>query len=57
LRLLDEVQLGIKGSVRATYDALTAKASTCTECGACTDRCPFGVDVVPKMQQAVAIFE
>jgi predicted aldo/keto reductase-like oxidoreductase len=31
--------------------------SACTECGACTPRCPFGVDVETRMREAVASFE
>jgi predicted aldo/keto reductase-like oxidoreductase len=33
------------------------KASACTECGACMERCPFGVDAIAKMRQAVEWFE
>ena len=30
---------------------------TCVECGLCAERCPFGVDVVANMQEAVRLFE
>ncbi len=56
-RLLDLAEFGLTASLRAAYGALAAKASACTECGACTQRCPFGVDVVPRMQMAVRVFE
>lgn len=56
-RLLDLAELGLTASLRAAYAALTVKASACTECGACTKRCPFGVDVVPRIHQAVEVFE
>ena len=42
---------------RELYGKLKVKASACTECGICLDRCPFGVDVIGKMQRAVEIFE
>lgn len=56
-RLLDAAQQGISEALRMAYDALPVKASACTECGACTERCPFGVDVIPKMRQAAEVFE
>jgi len=56
-RLLDAAEISLTGQLRATYEALAAKASACTECGACTKRCPFGVDVIPRMRQAAALFE
>ena len=56
-RLLDEAAFDLTPSLRAAYAALPVKASACTECGACTARCPFGVDVVPRILQAVAVFE
>ena len=27
------------------------------ECGACVERCPFGVEVIDKMHKAVELFE
>ena len=56
-RLLDLAGLDLTASLRAAYGALPVKASACTECGACTKRCPFGVDVVPRIHQAVEVFE
>ena len=44
------------GALAAEYEALPAAASTCTECGVCVERCPFGVDVIGNMKQAEAIF-
>ena len=41
---------------RSFYDRLPVKASACTECGVCMDRCPFEVDVIGKMHRAVEIF-
>ena len=56
-RLLDMAGWGLTASLRAAYSALPVKASACTECGACTKRCPFGVDVVPRIHQAIELFE
>ncbi len=56
-RLLDMAELDLAAGLRAAYAALAVKASACTECGACTQRCPFGVDVIPRMHQAVQVFE
>jgi len=56
-RLLDRAGLSLTASLRADYAALPVKASACTECGACTKRCPFGVDVIPRIHQAVKVFE
>jgi hypothetical protein len=56
-RLLDLAAFGLTPALRAAYAALPVGASACTECGACTARCPFGVDVVPRIRQAVRVFE
>ena len=56
IRLLDMAQQNITAALDE-YDALPAKASHCTECGSCVERCPFDVDIIPKMQQAAALFE
>ncbi len=36
------------------YRRLPARASACTQCGACAERCPFGVDVIARMEEAAA---
>lgn len=56
-RLVDAAQWGVSERLRSAYRAEPVTASACTECGACTTRCPFGVDVVPKMREAIALFE
>jgi len=38
--------------VGAAYGALEAKASDCAQYGACKERCPFGVGVTAKLEQA-----
>jgi uncharacterized protein len=40
-----------------SYAALPVRASACTECAVCIERCPFGVDVIAKMRKAVETFE
>ena len=56
-RLLDEAHLLPAESMRAAYRAMPVPASACTECGACTARCPFGVDAMTRIKQAAALFE
>ena len=56
-RLLDAAQWGMSESLRLAYHLLPAKASACTDCGACVERCPFGVEVTSRMKEAVDLFE
>jgi len=56
-RLVDTAQQGMSEGLRLAYDTLPVKALACTECGVCVERCPFGVDVISKMRQAVESFE
>jgi predicted aldo/keto reductase-like oxidoreductase len=56
-RIVDTAGFGLSDIVVADYEALPVKASACTECGICLERCPFGVDVMVNMNRAVAIFE
>ena len=53
----DLAEFGLTANLRAAYQALPVKASACTECGACAKHCPFGVDVIPRIRQAVEVFE
>jgi len=55
-RITDTAGFGLSDTVVAAYEALPVKASACTECGICVERCPFGVDVIANMNRAVAIF-
>lgn len=57
LRLVDRAEFAVTPDMRAEYNALPAKAFECIECGDCTGRCPFGVDVISKMRRAAEIFE
>jgi len=56
MRIVDTAKYETAHSVLSDYEALPSKASDCTECGVCVERCPFGVDVVAGMTQAVDIF-
>jgi predicted aldo/keto reductase-like oxidoreductase len=54
---VDKTRGGITDEWMRHYSALPVKASECTECGVCIERCPFEVDVIAKMREAVEIFE
>lgn len=55
-RLMETAQYAISDAVMAEYDALSSKASDCLQCGDCMERCPFDVDVIANMEQAVELF-
>jgi predicted aldo/keto reductase-like oxidoreductase len=55
-RLTDTARYAGNNQVATRYESLPVTASACTECGVCVERCPFNVDVVANMKQAVAIF-
>ena len=57
LRLLDTARATSSERLKKTYPSLRTSPAECTECGACTDRCPFGVDVIPRMQEACELFD
>ncbi|MBN1874954.1 MAG: aldo/keto reductase [Anaerolineae bacterium] len=56
IRLLEMAQQEMTAQVRAAYMALSTNASDCIQCGACEQRCPFGVQVMTKMQEAAGLF-
>jgi predicted aldo/keto reductase-like oxidoreductase len=56
-RLLDMAQQELTPELQAAYDTLASKASDCTQCGVCEDRCPFGVGVMARMERAAELFE
>jgi predicted aldo/keto reductase-like oxidoreductase len=45
------------GTMRDNYHRMSVKASECTECAICEERCPFGVEVISKMHRAVELLE
>jgi len=57
--LLDEVQQNggvVSDQIAAKYKKLEHHASDCVGCGQCEDRCPFGVPVREKMDEAQTAF-
>ena len=57
IRIVNLVDAAGVEEARAEYADLAVKASACTECGVCVDLCPFDVDILAKMQQAIDLFE
>lgn len=57
---LSEAQSAGTGKPSATaaehYKALVAHGSDCISCGACEERCPFGVPVIKRMERAAEVF-
>ena len=53
---LAAMQPEVPASVKAHYQALPATAADCIACGGCESRCPFGVPVIEKMEQARKLF-
>ncbi|MBQ6649818.1 MAG: aldo/keto reductase [Atopobiaceae bacterium] len=57
---LAEVQVakgeGVPPLVRDHYWALQVQASECIGCGVCEDRCPFGVNIIERMEAAASLF-
>jgi predicted aldo/keto reductase-like oxidoreductase len=43
--------------VKEWYAEFPVKASACVECGVCVARCPFDVEIIAKMREAVEVFE
>lgn len=56
MRIIDMAKYEKTNSVVSEYEALSSNASDCTECGVCVERCPFDVDIIANMIQAVDIF-
>jgi len=56
-RILSAARDGLTPALSEKYASLTVKASECTECGSCMERCPFGVDVMANMKRAAEMFE
>jgi len=55
-RIADTARYGVTDKIISEYEALPVKASDCTECSVCIERCPFGVDVIANMARAVGLF-
>lgn len=54
---LATMQDEVPDSLREHYRALGTTAADCTACGACEQRCPFGVEVARKMAEAAKLFD
>ena len=55
--LADAQQAGkVTAELAAEYKQLEHHASDCVQCGACEERCPFGVPVREKMELAAGVF-
>ena len=60
LRLLDIASLdtdNVPQRLFDEYNARTYKASDCTECGSCEEKCPFSVKVIEHMHRAAELLE
>jgi predicted aldo/keto reductase-like oxidoreductase len=53
---LAKAEGGVPETVGSHYSILDHHASECIECGACESRCPFGVPIINRMKEAVAMF-
>ena len=59
LSIIDNLTLAqdeVPETVREHYNLLAHHASECIACGRCQSNCPFGVDIVGRMQLAAAKF-
>lgn len=50
------IQKQVPETLKNHYALLEHHADECIECGSCMKNCPFGVNVINKMKQAVRIF-
>lgn len=50
------IQGNLPETLKNHYDLLEHHAGECIECGLCMKNCPFGVDIINKMKQAVKLF-
>lgn len=50
------IQEEVPETLKNHYELLKHHADECIECGACMKNCPFGVDIINKMNQAVKLF-
>jgi predicted aldo/keto reductase-like oxidoreductase len=56
MRLLDSAEHALNETVTAEYGTLMKRASDCTQCGFCVERCPFDVPVLDRMERAIQVF-
>ena len=48
---------GLQDWAKARYNAMSAKASDCVDCGVCETRCPYNLPIRDMLQKAKEIFE
>lgn len=53
---LAAIQPSVPETLQNHYDLLGHHADECVECGSCMKNCPFGVDIIGKMREAVKLF-
>ncbi len=53
---LVKAQKELPETVREHYKSLEHHASECIKCGRCEKNCPFGVNIMKKMDEAIEIF-
>lgn len=57
LWLVDRAHEGVTEALQREYDGWAHAASECVGCGICLERCPFGVDIMGKLEEAASVFE
>ena len=50
------MQPEVPAALKAHYDGLSANGKDCVGCKGCEERCPFGVAVSERMEQAADLF-
>lgn len=55
-KLADMAGHGVTDELVRRYSGLSATASKCIHCGACTKRCPFGIDAEGNIYRAQKTF-
>lgn len=55
-KLADAAEKGLTPELRQRYAALRVNGADCIHCGACTRRCPFGIDAEANMLRAAKLF-
>lgn len=53
---LSQSQGFVPETVREHYNSLEHHANECLQCGKCMKNCPFGVNIIEKMQAAATLF-
>jgi uncharacterized protein len=54
---VDAARDGVTDQLRKEYAGFEHTASECVQCGLCLERCPYDVDIMAKLEQAVVLFE